>query len=646
MRRWMILGALLLWGALAGCEKPVLRDYAVNSNNIVLNKQGDTLYIANIDVDTVTVFDTKTNTVKAEIPVGREPRQLTLSPDESKVYVTCMYDDRVNIIDVKKQKVVDSLSAGIEPFGVVTSQDGRLLFVANYRSGTVSVIDLQKKKEMKEIKVGDRPRTLALSADGKTLYAPHYLTAEISVIDTGTLQVRKTIKLAPSPDKADRKRSQGLPNTLEQFVIAPDGKTAWVPHLLTNVDTPIHFEETVFPAISVIDLQKEEEILEQRKELFAEINVHGVDNETMIVSNPYDVAFAPDGGKAYVVMSGSEDLVVFDLARGANATQIVRHLDGDNPRGVEISPDGKTLYVHMAMSHQLDILQTGGASSHAQVKKAKKPIPLIADDPLPPLVREGKTIFFSANSDEFAAPITGNFWMSCASCHSDGDINGLTLMAAKGPRNVPSNILATKTGLFMWDGSRDDFADYILTVQDEMGGMTEFDPGKPLPEDVQHMFDALLAYLQYPDSFPVPKSPYREKDGGLTESARRGKELFEGKANCLTCHGGEFFTDSVLAVDENGRLSTDNTKHLHDIGTMNASDKGSKGDPRAQFANPRKANAFDTPTLRGVWATAPYFHDGSAQTLEEAIMRHEYAGKPSLTETEVRMIADYLRSLE
>jgi YVTN family beta-propeller protein len=639
---------------LAGCqaasmfksEKEVTRNYAVHSDNIMMNKKGDTLYVANIDVNSVSIINAKTKKKKAEIPVGKEPRQLTLSPDEEFIYVSCMYDDRVDVISLKDQKVIDHLKTGIEPFGLVTSQDGKKLYVANYRSGTLSVFDLQTGKEKKEIQIGDRPRTVTITADGKKLYVPHYLDAKISVIDTKKDKVLKEIALAPSPDKADRKKSQGIPNTLEQFVIAPDGKKAYVPHLLTNIDSPIHFEETIFPAISVIDLEKDEEIIDERKELFEEINVLDVKNETIIVSNPYDLAFQPDGSKAYAIMSGSEDLVVFDLQRGGKATQILRRIEGNNPRGIVISPDGKTLFVHNAMSHDIAVIDTGGKSPYAKAKTVKGNISLIEKDSLSPLVREGKTIFYSANSDEFAINITGNNWMSCASCHSDGDMNKLTLLTPKGPRNIPSNVVTTKTGLFMWDGSRDDFTDYIHTVQGEMGGMMSIDPGKPIPPDVQHMYDALLAYLDDPNSFPVPKSPYRTKDGHLTAKAKEGEKLFNGKGNCLSCHSGEYFTDSVKATDESGELSTDNTNYLHDIGTASAKDRASKGDARANFTNPRTPKQWDTPTLRGVWATAPYLHDGSAKTIEEAIQRHKTSEVSSLTSGEIAAIAEYVRSIE
>ncbi len=654
MRRiYIALLTLLCIGAFAGCSgklsagtETIKRTNAAHSDNIAISQDGKWMYTANIDVHTVSVIDVKQNKVVAEIPVGKEPRQLSLSPDESLIYVSCMYDNKVDVVSIKERKVVERIPVGIEPFGVLINQDGSLLYVSNFRSGTVSVIDTNSKKEIESIKIGDRPRTLAITADGKKLYVPHYLEGKISVVDTKTKTVQKVITLAPSPDKEDHKKSQGLPNTLEQFVIAPDGKTAWIPHLLTNVDTPIHFEETIFPAISVIDLTKDEELTDERKQLFEAINVKDVKNENIIVSNPYDVVFNKKGTKAYAVMSGSEDLVVFDLRRGGNATQIVRRIPGDNPRGIVMTLKEDKLYVHNAMSHDLALIDTGAGSEYAEVKTSGKSIKLIHKDSLSPLVREGKTIFFSGNSDEFANNITGNNWMSCVSCHSDGDINGLTLMTPRGQRNIPSNVLTTKTGLFMWDGSRDDFADYIHTVQGEMGGMMNIDPGKPMPADTQHMYDALLAFLDDPNSFPVPKSPYRQKDGSLTSLAIEGEQLFNGKGNCLSCHGGEYFTASVNAVDANGKLTTANTSYLYNIGTANNYDQAYGGDARGEFQNTRDKGLFDPPTLRGVWATAPYLHDGSAKTIEEAIQKHQYKEKEGLSTQEIQAIAQYVRSIE
>lgn len=122
--------------------------------------------------------------------------------------------------------------------------------------------------------------------------------------------------------------------------------------------------------------------------------------------------------------------------------------------------------------------------------------------------------------------------------------------------------------------------------------------------------------------------------------------MFAGESNCLGCHGGEHFTDSVKAIGPDGNLTTANTAYLHDIGTANPKDRASKGDARTHFANPRTPKQWDTPTLRGVWATAPYLHDGSANTIEEAIRRHETKEVQTLTSGEIAAIAAYVRSLE
>ena len=86
----------------------------------------------------------------------------------------------------------------------------------------------------------------------------------------------------------------------------------------------------------------------------------------------------------------------------------------------------------------------------------------------------------------------------------------------------------------------------------------------------------------------------------------------------MSCHPGPFYTDSALG---NAALDFSKPILLHDLGTC-----VKKGD------NPDKAGVdvtsvihsaceFDTPTLRGVFATAPYFHDGSARTLLDVVKR-------------------------
>ena len=74
---------------------------------------------------------------------------------------------------------------------------------------------------------------------------------------------------------------------------------------------------------------------------------------------------------------------------------------------------------------------------------------------------------------------------------------------------------------------------------------------------------------------------------------------------------------------------------MHDVGTATA--------------NERIGPAYDTPSLRGLYDSAPYFHDGSASTLHDALVRPSSGGEHDvrglLTEGEIQDLIDYLMAL-
>ena len=124
---------------------------------------------------------------------------------------------------------------------------------------------------------------------------------------------------------------------------------------------------------------------------------------------------------------------------------------------------------------------------------------------------------------------------------------------------------------------------------------------------------AIDAYLH--DLSQVP-SPHLV-NGSYSLAAERGKKLFI-ESGCIHCHPPPLYT---------------NLKS-YDAGTDTGKDKGKK---------------FDVPTLREVWRTAPYLHDGRAVTIEEVITIHnidDIRGSTSmLNEKQIRDLAEYVRSL-
>ncbi len=141
---------------------------------------------------------------------------------------------------------------------------------------------------------------------------------------------------------------------------------------------------------------------------------------------------------------------------------------------------------------------------------------------------------------------------------------------------------------------------------------------------------ALAAFQRTMVSVESPWDRYRRGDTtAMTAEARRGAELFAGTAECAGCHAGPFLSDGSFH-----RLEPDSARRpdrgLAEI-TGNALDAG----------------RFRTPPLRHVALTGPYFHDGSAPTLVDAIGRHR-AVAPAvdrLTSAEMGELVAFLTAL-
>jgi cytochrome c peroxidase len=100
-------------------------------------------------------------------------------------------------------------------------------------------------------------------------------------------------------------------------------------------------------------------------------------------------------------------------------------------------------------------------------------------------------------------------------------------------------------------------------------------------------------------------------ESAMSDSAKRGWEVFQ-QAKCNNCHDGVLFTD----------------QQYHNVGIgmdLKEPDAG-----RGKISGkPEETGAFKTPTLRDIAKSAPYFHDGSVATLEEAVDLMLGGGKPN-----------------
>src|SRR5690606_32063529 len=154
------------------------------------------------------------------------------------------------------------------------------------------------------------------------------------------------------------------------------------------------------------------------------------------------------------------------------------------------------------------------------------------------------------------------------------------------------------------------------TVSDSLG-----DPKAGLNEDL----DALAAYVTSLDK--IPRSPFRNSDGSLTEAAVAGEQIFTD-LGCDSCHSGDDYTNSIDGV-------------AYDVGTMTELSGGRLGGDLL---------GLDTPTLLGIWQTAPYLHDGSAETLLDVLTTRNqddlHGVTSTLSELELQQLVAYLEQVD
>jgi cytochrome c peroxidase len=144
---------------------------------------------------------------------------------------------------------------------------------------------------------------------------------------------------------------------------------------------------------------------------------------------------------------------------------------------------------------------------------------------------------------------------------------------------------------------------------------------------IPHIITAISSFLYTITSTQSPYDAFLKGDATVFSiSAKRGMQLFfSSKLNCASCHGGfNFSTPSV--INEKGDTIFYFNTGLYNIGATGAYPEYDEG--LYQYTKVVKdIGSFRVPTLRNLGFTAPYFHDGSAETLEEVIAVYENGGR-------------------
>lgn len=387
----------------------------------------------------------------------------------------------------------------------------------------------------------------------------------------------------------------GLQGALaESMTLHSNRERAYIPHQRQNVTNMARlFDSTVFPVVSVLDT---EELRPIRREALA------LDSVDTPVGMPAALELSADGRLIYAVNAASDDMSVIDLDRGIGVGHLVV---GQNPRDLALSPDGKRLFTLNLVSDDISVVDTDTLT-------VVDTFPL-ADDLRPVIIQEGERLWLTSRPDEIAR----DNWIACASCHFDTGFDGRTWLGnTGGPRNTPIVRGIRDTEPLHWSADRENVQAFQKTFTGLMAGT-----GLSEPE-----LDALAAYLNSLEPLP---SPHRNRDGSLSEAAVQGAIVFKN-SGCAVCHSPPKFTD----------------RQLHDVGTGDPFlDHPSVEGKIAETMGP----AFDTPSLRELWLTQPYLHDGRAPTLRDVLttfnLDDRHGQTSSLTAAELTALEAFLLSL-
>jgi cytochrome c peroxidase len=261
------------------------------------------------------------------------------------------------------------------------------------------------------------------------------------------------------------------------------------------------------------------------------------------------------------------------------------------------------------------------------------PMPAPTDNPITPeKVALGKQLFFDKR-------LSKNGDMSCETCHlpekgwTDGNALSKKADGTMNTRHTPTLINVGYYSEWYWDGRAPTLEGQITAAwRGQMGGdpdavaktlngiegyKTAFEKVFGGPATGDNIAKALATFVRTIVSDDAPWDRYELKNNktAVSEDAIKGFKVFAETANCTLCHTPPTYTDFKY--------------HNIGVGMDKPTPDGGRGKQLETAATKDKkpvppeaktlTGAFKTPTLRSITETGPYFHDGSARTLEEAV---------------------------
>jgi DNA-binding beta-propeller fold protein YncE len=560
-------------------------------------------------------------TVTLEVPT--DPVGLAVTPGGSQLLVVSGWASELSVFDVATRAETLRVALPREPRGVAVSPDGKHAYVSHATVAQISRVALDL----------ERPQPVGLALGGEDFHQESVgILGSLAALDVQligslstangplrdeTIDVRET----PSPDAVPPRGAvdfrggggrgngviglghTGVPlgttararrvgrDAVQGFAMAITAEELFVPEVLvhrgsvmtggygTSESFPAHQ-----PALAQLRLDEDEPQLRVMNRTFAASSARngfagGASKAGCLL--PRAVAVDEKGGTVFVACLGSDEV----LAYARDEEPLATSLRGawkvpPGPTGLVVDPRGGQLVVWSSFASAVSRLPLSAphvaadeATARVAVlrRKAVAPVrtrrlePLEGGVTLSEAARRGRLLFHGAGDARISAD-----GRACASCHPDGRDDGLTWPTPNGARQTPmlAGRLLDSTKPFGWQGDAASIEAHLTQTLARLGG-------KGLGDDAKA---DLVAYLR---EMGTPSRPAPEPDGDVVA---KGRALFHADTvGCATCH-----TDEGVGSDG----------ARHDVGT---------------------GQAVETPSLRFVAGTGPYFHDGRYETLSQLL---------------------------
>jgi DNA-binding beta-propeller fold protein YncE/mono/diheme cytochrome c family protein len=609
---------------LGGTQAPVVPGRTSVGGSTVAVFEGDVVLI-DADSGSLVRTDADGRTIAA-LKIGASAAQIVVDADRAQAYVANRLGDQIVVVDLRDGlRTTSSFSTRVEPFGLALSADGATLLVTHVADQSLTAYETSTGHERWNLPLGPEPRGVALANDGSEALVTFLTTGVVARVDLLAHGTPKVDWVSIDPPvratsnqfafhghsgiaqhqglaaQAERNPDEGRSFARNAFAAAYVGHgVAVVPHQMSTPHLPTGggsemasggygggdgFTSPITHRLAFLQMPDGGESKSVRT-AFAATRVH----------QPRALAYDATADTLYVAGYGSDEVIAL-----ADVSQSSVHLAwnvsvnaGDEqcgPSGLAVDPKDGTIVAFCSLTRGIVRLGPPASGQAATVLARSSSL---TQSRLSAAAQRGQALFREGSSPRLSQAGA----MACASCHAEGRTDGLSWFLEGHHLQTP--LLAGRlvgSHPFKWDGKDTTLKASLTNTVLRLGGT-----GINAREASD--LEAFLASVDPPRP-PTTSDP---------AAAVRGKALFDSdRTGCANCH--------------HGPLLTDGKRHAiaPDLGEV------------------------DTPSLVGLAHSAPYYHDGSASTLE-ALLRgngsiHGMGRISRLEDREIDDLVAYMQTL-